>query len=172
MAWYEIIESPVGPVFLGGSDEGLHRVDFVAEGHEDARLVALLEAAAGEPAQRDPAAAAPAVEAFTAYFAGERSTFELPLAARGTPFQQQVWRTLLEIPPGETASYGEVARAAGYPGAARAAGGAIGRNPLGVIVPCHRVIGASGAITGYGGGLDRKRWLLAHEAAMATTVTP
>lgn len=98
------------------------------------------------------------------YFAGERTSFDLPLALRGTPFQLRVWRALCDIPYGETISYGELARRVGAPGAARAVGLANGRNPVPIIVPCHRVIGANGTLTGYGGGLDRKRWLLALEA--------
>ncbi|HEY5920892.1 MAG TPA: methylated-DNA--[protein]-cysteine S-methyltransferase [Kofleriaceae bacterium] len=98
------------------------------------------------------------------YFAGERRAFDLPLAPRGTGFQQLVWRALTAIPFGETRSYGELARAIGRPSASRAVGAANGKNPISIIVPCHRVIGASGDLTGYGGGLPAKRWLLAHEA--------
>jgi O-6-methylguanine DNA methyltransferase len=99
-----------------------------------------------------------------AYFAGERRDFELPLAARGTPFQREVWAAVAAIPYGETAAYAQIAAAVGRPSACRAVGAANGRNPLPVIVPCHRVIGAAGALTGYGGGLDRKRSLLDLEA--------
>jgi methylated-DNA-[protein]-cysteine S-methyltransferase len=99
-----------------------------------------------------------------AYFAGKLERFDLPLSPRGTPFQMQVWSALREIPYGTTASYGDIARAVGQPDAARAVGGANNRNPIAIIVPCHRVIGASGSLTGYGGGLPRKRWLLALEA--------
>jgi methylated-DNA-[protein]-cysteine S-methyltransferase len=99
-----------------------------------------------------------------AYFAGELRDFELPLAAAGTPFQQSVWRALCDIPYGETISYGELARRIGQPKAARAVGLANGQNPIAIVVPCHRVIGADGSLTGYGGGLERKRWLLAHES--------
>jgi methylated-DNA-[protein]-cysteine S-methyltransferase len=98
-----------------------------------------------------------------AYFAGELREFDLPLAPRGTEFQMKVWRELCRIPYGETISYGELARRIGQPGASRAVGLANGRNPIGIIVPCHRVIGADGSLTGYGGGLDRKKWLLEHE---------
>ena len=98
------------------------------------------------------------------YFAGTRRAFDLPLAPRGTPFQQRVWSALREIPFGETWSYTELASRAGHPGSPRAAGAANGRNPLGVVVPCHRVIGASGALTCYAGGLPAKRWLLTHES--------
>jgi methylated-DNA-[protein]-cysteine S-methyltransferase len=94
------------------------------------------------------------------YFAGERTTFDVPLAPEGAPFEREVWRALEEIPYGETVSYGEIARRVDQPGAARAVGTANGRNPIAVIVPCHRVIGADGSLTGYGGGLERKRLLL------------
>ncbi len=98
-----------------------------------------------------------------AWFAGERTGFDLPLRPRGTPFQRDVWEALREIPYGETRSYGQIAARLRAPSAVRAVGAANGRNPLAIIVPCHRVIGASGALTGYAGGLERKRWLLAHE---------
>jgi methylated-DNA-[protein]-cysteine S-methyltransferase len=98
------------------------------------------------------------------YFAGTRRDFDLPLAGSGTAFQQIVWRGLVAIPYGETRSYGELARAIGNPTASRAVGAANGRNPISIVVPCHRVIGSSGELTGYGGGMDAKRWLLAHEA--------
>jgi methylated-DNA-[protein]-cysteine S-methyltransferase len=99
------------------------------------------------------------------YFAGERTAFDLPLRATGTAFEQRVWDELRDIPYGETTSYGAIARRLGHPRAARAVGRANGRNPLAIVVPCHRVIGASGALTGYAGGLDRKRALLALERA-------
>jgi methylated-DNA-[protein]-cysteine S-methyltransferase len=103
-----------------------------------------------------------------AYFAGTLREFDLPLAPIGTPFQTEVWTALREVPYGTTTTYGALARAVGRPvGAARAIGACNGRNPIGLVVPCHRVIGASGAIVGYAGGLDRKRWLLAHEARVA-----
>ena len=94
------------------------------------------------------------------YFAGTRREFSLPLSPRGTPFQLRVWRALTEIPYGETRTYGDIARAIGAPGAARAVGGANNKNPIAIIVPCHRVVGANGALTGYAGGLDKKDFLL------------
>jgi methylated-DNA-[protein]-cysteine S-methyltransferase len=99
----------------------------------------------------------------TEYFAGERRDFDLPLAPSGTEFQRAVWRALAEIPFGATCSYGDLARSLGRPSASRAVGAANGRNPISIILPCHRVIGASGELTGYGGGLPMKRWLLDHE---------
>ena len=97
------------------------------------------------------------------YFAGARMRFDLRLAPRGTPFQQRVWNALLGVAFGRTASYGEIARAIGRPEASRAVGAANGKNPIAIIVPCHRIIGSSGALVGYAGGLPRKKWLLAHE---------
>ena len=99
-----------------------------------------------------------------AYFAGTLTRFEIPMRLEGTDFQRRTWAQLQEIPYGETISYGELAGRLGNPGASRAVGLANGRNPIAVIVPCHRVIGANGTLTGYGGGLDRKVWLLDHEA--------
>lgn len=103
-----------------------------------------------------------------AYFAGKRTDFDLPLGAEGTAFQKKVWRALTRIPYGATRSYGEIAQAIGAPSASRAVGAANGRNPIPVIVPCHRVIGASGALTGFGGGMERKRFLLALEGRDAS----
>jgi methylated-DNA-[protein]-cysteine S-methyltransferase len=105
-------------------------------------------------------------EQLAAWFAGERTDFDLPLRPAGTPFQLAVWRELRAIPYGETRSYGQIAARLGRPSASRAVGAANGANPISVVVPCHRVIGASGALTGYGGGMERKRWLLAHERAV------
>jgi methylated-DNA-[protein]-cysteine S-methyltransferase len=173
VAYYEVLESPLGPIFVGGSAAGVHRIDFLGEVRDEADEVRRLERDAAEPAARDARAAAPVVAALRAYFAGASGEFALPLAARGTPFQRAVWAALLRIPAGSTASYGEVARAAGHPGAARATGAAIGRNPIAIVVPCHRVIGADGTLTGYASGLERKRWLLAHEAqALALALAP
>jgi methylated-DNA-[protein]-cysteine S-methyltransferase len=111
------------------------------------------------------------------YFSGDRRGFDLPLAPAGNPFELRVWAALVQVPYGETASYGEIARRIGAPGAARAVGLANGRNPIAVIIPCHRVIGANGSLTGYGGGLDRKRLLLDLESgvlplAPATPLAP
>jgi methylated-DNA-[protein]-cysteine S-methyltransferase len=111
-------------------------------------------------------------EQLAEYFAGERREFDLPLAARGTGFQEIVWRALLAIPFGETCSYGEIAKAIGRPSASRAVGAANGRNPISIIIPCHRVIGSTGELTGYGGGMDNKRWLLDHERAQRTLTLP
>jgi methylated-DNA-[protein]-cysteine S-methyltransferase len=116
-----------------------------------------------KPGRRDDALLRPAREQLRAYFAGELQDFDLALAGAGTAFQTRVWKALCSIPYGGTASYGEIARRVGTPKAPRAVGAANGCNPISIIVPCHRVIGANGTLTGYGGGLDRKRWLLEHE---------
>ena len=100
------------------------------------------------------------------YFAGQRTTFDLPINSVGTEFQQRVWKTLMEIPFGETWNYGQLALAIGNKNASRAVGAANGKNPISIIVPCHRVIGANGALTGYAGGLKAKEWLLKHEGVL------
>ena len=145
------VETPIGPLRLSAQGGRLSRVEFAAAAENRSDEPVLLEAEAQ----------------LRAYFAGELRGFELPLAPRGTDFQLSVWEALLEIPYGATTTYSELAAAIGCPSACRAVGAANGRNPLAVIVPCHRVIGAAGALTGYGGGLERKRALLALEARKA-----
>lgn len=140
------------------------------------RLVLLCEGGAlcglqfsdGLPLERIGRAPEPIRKAIEAYFAGELGAVDaIPLLMRGTAFQMRVWTALREIPPGTTVSYGELARRIGQPGASRAVGLANGANPIAIVVPCHRVIGADGRLTGYGGGLERKRWLLDHERGAA-----
>ncbi len=154
---YTVMESPVGELLASADAEGrvtgLH-FDCHRTPTPDPRWV------------RDERVLAPLRRQLEEYFAGERREFELELAPTGTPFQLSVWRALRAIPYGETASYGEVATAVGQPGAARAVGGANNRNPIAIVVPCHRVIGASGSLTGYGGGLPRKQQLLALESGV------
>ncbi len=151
------IETPLGCFVLAATERGLSRVQPA-----DSPETTEARARPGPRARRHEAAAA---RALGAYFAGARLGFrDLPLDPGGTPFERRVWRALLRIPFGETRSYGAIAGAIGAPAAARAVGRANGRNPLAIVVPCHRVIGADGRLTGYAGGLDRKRWLLAHEA--------
>jgi methylated-DNA-[protein]-cysteine S-methyltransferase len=118
--------------------------------------------------RRDDSAFTEACGQLDEYFAGERTEFDLPLNPAGTPFQRRVWDALKTIPYGEIRSYGEIAEQIGRPGAARAVGLANGRNPISIVVPCHRVIGASGALTGYGGGLERKQYLLDLETRVST----
>jgi methylated-DNA-[protein]-cysteine S-methyltransferase len=121
--------------------------------------------------ERDDALLEPVLRQLAEYFAGERTEFDVPLRPTGAPFQLQVWAALLKIPYGETASYGEIAREIGHPTAFRAVGAANGQNPIAIIVPCHRVIGADGALTGYGGKIWRKKWLLEHERQFAARNT-
>ncbi len=124
-------------------------------------------APAPEPgSRRDDLAFRAVRDQLRAYFAGELRDFDIPFHLHGTEFQRLVWNELSRIPFGSTISYAEQARRIGRPGAARAVGAANGRNPISIIVPCHRVIGANGSLTGYGGGLDRKQWLLDHEVAL------
>jgi methylated-DNA-[protein]-cysteine S-methyltransferase len=162
VTYYTVIESPIEPLLLTSDGraltglwmdvplekpwvrEGWTRSDDAAPFDETSRQLAL-------------------------YFQGKLTQFDLPLAARGTPFQQRVWEELKNIPYGTTISYGELARRMGQPSASRAVGMANGRNPIGIIVPCHRVIGANGKLTGYGGGLPRKEALLALEASVTAT---
>lgn len=151
-----VIESPLGPLHLVATGDGLTVVHL--PGSDDA----VPEAPVGETA-----VLARAATQLREYFAGTRQMFDVPLAPAGTAFQQGVWRVLATIPYGATWSYGDVARAIGQPSASRAVGAANGRNPIAIIVPCHRVIGTSGALTGYGGGMAAKKWLLAHEHAHA-----
>ena len=155
---YFDLPSPCGVLRLSADAHGLRGIHF--EGRRGHGPV---------PAGwvHDPEALAFAREALEEYFAGTRTAFDLPLNPRGTPFQLAVWRELSQIPYGETISYGELARRVGDPGAARAVGAANGANPLPIVVPCHRVIGANGNLTGFGGGLPNKRWLLALEARVA-----
>ena len=161
MNHFSTLDTPIGRLRLHGDRHGLVEILF------DPPRAAPAAARTGdaEPALEDPAAdvLTAAARELAEYFAGVRRTFDLPLAPRGTDFQRRVWRALAAIPYGRTQSYGEIARRIGRPAAARAVGMANHRNPLPIIVPCHRVIGADGSLTGYGGGLDRKRWLLALE---------
>jgi methylated-DNA-[protein]-cysteine S-methyltransferase len=145
------ISSPVGSLALTVTDDGaVTRVAFGAgETNDDPRFE-------------------PLVTQLREYFAGERTDFDLPLRQQGSPFEQRVWAALMEIPYGDTASYGEIAARIGDPGKARAVGAANGRNPIAIICPCHRVIGSDGSLTGYGGGLENKRTLLDLEAGALT----
>lgn len=153
---FSVTDSPIGRLMLVG--EGRRLTGLYMETYKSAW-------ARQKEMLRDDAALGLAREQLQAYFAGELKNFDLKLEGEGTEFQQTVWKALCEIPYGETLSYGELARRIGQPTAARAVGLANGQNPIAVIVPCHRVIGANGSLTGYGGGLPRKQWLLAHEAS-------
>jgi len=152
------MESPLGRLLLIAEDAGLREIRFEnskhpaaqPEGHEDVKPFHEI------------------IRQLRAYFAGELEAFDLPLAPEGTPFQLKVWRKLLQIPYGETISYGELARRLGNPNASRAVGVANGSNPIPIVIPCHRVIGSNGKLTGYGGGLPIKEKLLALEQRQLT----
>ena len=151
--YWTVLDTPIDPLLLVGDETGLRRLHFAPH-----------RPPAGLP--RDDAALAAVTGQLREYFAGDRLTFDLPLSPAGSPFQLKVWMALRDIPYGRTTTYGELAAEIGQPTASRAVGLANGRNPLAVIVPCHRVIGANGTLTGFGGGLERKRWLLEHERAV------
>jgi methylated-DNA-[protein]-cysteine S-methyltransferase len=153
--FFTTMQSPIGEIVLRSDGQSLTGVFTHGPKPKDLRK--------GER-NPDDGVLAEAREELTAYYAGTLQEFKVPLAPQGTPFQQRVWKALLEIPFGETESYGQLARRIGAPNAARAVGLANGRNPIAIIIPCHRVIGSSGALVGYGGGLPRKKWLLEHEA--------
>jgi methylated-DNA-[protein]-cysteine S-methyltransferase len=159
---YAVVESSIGELLLVGDGRALTGIQFDLDG--DWRV--------GGDWVADPAALAGAVEQLRAYLAGELTVFDLPIAIGGSDFQQRVWRLLAEIPYGHSTSYGALAARLGRPGASRAVGLANGRNPVPIVLPCHRVVGASGALTGYGGGLDRKRWLLDLEQRRARLPWP
>ena len=166
-AWYDLLESPVGTLFVGGSLAGVHRIEFLDDPSHEERHAVRLSVDADLPARRDADGAAGTIEQLREYFAGARPTFDLTLTPRGTEFQRLVWMALRPIPYGVTTSYGAIAASIGRPTASRAVGAANGQNPIAIVVPCHRVIGSTGALTGYGGGMDRKRWLLGHEVIQA-----
>lgn len=160
------VATPLGLTFLvfdaAGAVRALEFEDY------EARLMRLLRLHYGMVTLRPAAAPGNVKDGISKYFAGELEALDcLPCATRGTEFQRKVWAALRKIPAGTTINYGMLAARIGKPSASRAVGMANGSNPISVIVPCHRVIGASGALTGYGGGLPRKQWLLAHEKAMA-----
>lgn len=157
------IQSPLGSLFAAVDDSGVRVLEFVKT-DGPIRQLELMRRTLGAPLERGEHPLLEGLrEQLAGYFDGERRVFDLPLHPKGTPFQERVWKALLEIPYGEVRSYIDLARAVGNPKAVRAVGGANGSNPISIIVPCHRVIGADGSIVGYGGGLERKEWLLAHE---------
>ncbi len=160
-SWTTTVESPVGALqLIADADGSLTHLLFVDEG---------LPARTGSDLRADAAPFALVAAQLEDYFAGTRSDFDLPLAPGGTPFQLEAWAALRGIPYGETRSYAQQAAVLGRPRAIRAVGSANGRNPIAIVVPCHRVVGSGGALTGYGGGVERKRWLLAHERSVAGT---
>lgn len=156
---FSIYQAPFGPLILAADEEGkLAEIRFRGDPPDS-----------WEP---DEAALRFAAGQLDAFFAGRLRAFDLPLAPRGTAFQLSVWNALLEIPYAETTSYGELARLIGRPAASRAVGAANGANPIPIVIPCHRVIGSNRSLTGFGGGLPVKRWLLDHEARVAGRVLP
>ncbi len=147
---YTTMPSPVGELLIAGTEDGIACIH--------------MQPATPEPQWiRDDDGLRVAVAQLEAYFAGELTAFDLPLAPEGSQFQQRVWSALRDIPYGQTESYGTIAERIGRPGAARAVGRANSQNPIAIVVPCHRVIGATGQLTGYAGGMERKRALLDHE---------
>ncbi|MCV6606350.1 MAG: methylated-DNA--[protein]-cysteine S-methyltransferase [Porticoccaceae bacterium] len=147
-----VIKSPIGNIRISADDKGLTELRFRDQPLSDASQNALLAKTARQLGE---------------YFAGERQVFDLPLNPAGTDFQQRVWQQLLSVGFGDTTNYGSIASNLGKPTASRAVGAANGQNPISIIVPCHRIIGSSGKLTGYAGGLERKQWLLNHENKIA-----
>jgi len=147
--YYGYCRSPIGVIEVKGTDVAVRSVDFVERRREGFCCNGVVDEAVQEIEQ---------------YFTGKRQNFGMPLDLQGTPFQRAVWKELLKIPYGGTVSYGDIARAIGNPKAVRAVGGANHRNPAAIVVPCHRVIGSDGSMTGYGSGIWRKEWLLKHES--------
>jgi len=144
--WYSYANTPIGDLLLVASEEGLLRIEFPPSSPPEI--------------PRDNRKLAPVIRQLDEYFAGRRKQFAVKLASRGTPFQLEVWRMLQTIPYGETRTYAQIARDIGRPAATRAVGAANGANPIPIIIPCHRVIGSNGSLTGFGGGIDVKRRLL------------
>lgn len=156
------MQSPVGTITLAGRDGRIRHLRMDEQTYEPSH----------DGWEPDQTAFQDAIDQLTAYFTGDLQEFDLELDLVGTEFQRRVWNALLTIPYGETRSYGEIAVQVGSPGASRAVGLANGHNPVGIIVPCHRVIGANGSLTGYGGGLDRKKLLLDLEKSRSGTDEP
>ena len=162
---YAHMDSPIGPVWVATAERGICAVGLGERQPE--RFFAWLTRHMGpEPRREDPAALAQALTQLGEYFAGTRLAFDLELDARGTPFQEAVWGEIARIPYGTTITYGEIAQRIGRPRAPRAVGAAVGANPLSILIPCHRVIGSGGTLTGYGGGLDAKAALLKLEGVL------
>jgi methylated-DNA-[protein]-cysteine S-methyltransferase len=163
--WCTTLDSPVGPLVLAARDDRLVGLRLPAVADDGTTTAAPLDG--WQPAPSRSEVLAEAAEQLAAYFAGELRDFDLPLQLDGTDFQRRVWAALQEIPYGTTSGYGELAQRLDSPGASRAVGLANNRNPVAIIVPCHRVIGADGTLIGFGGGLECKRWLLDHEMGRA-----
>jgi len=162
---YARMSSPIGPVWIATTGTGICAVGLGPE-QPEAIFDWLARRISSKPPYEEPEALAPALAQLREYFSRIRREFDLPLDIRGTPFQKAVWAKVASIPYGTTTTYGEIAQRIGQPGAARAVGAANGANPLPILIPCHRVIGARGALTGYGGGLETKAALLQLEGIM------
>ena len=158
MRYYDRFKSPQGGMLLVASDDGLAGIYFDRQKHHP-KLASEWKQNRGHKVLRQTR------RELEEYFSGKRKRFEVALDPEGTPFQRAVWKAISTVGFGKTISYGELARRAGHPGSARAAGAATGRNPIGIIVPCHRIMGSDGSLTGYAGGLNRKRALLELEGA-------
>ena len=158
MRYFDTFQSPQGGMLLLANDEGVSGVFFDRQKYHPEKQVDWKENPEHKLLRQ-------AKRELAEYFAGKRTRFDVALAPDGTPFQRSVWKAISTVRFGETISYGELARRAGHSGSARAAGAATGRNPIGIIVPCHRIMGANGSLTGYAGGLERKRALIALERA-------
>jgi methylated-DNA-[protein]-cysteine S-methyltransferase len=157
ITWFATVPSPVGPLVLTKRGNALVGLSMHAQAPDPS----------SSGFREDPSRLAPEASQIAEYFAGTRTRFDLVLCLEGTPFQRRVWEALLRIPYGQTISYGELARAVGQPGASRAVGAANGRNPIGIIVPCHRVIAADGSLGGYSAGTARKSWLIDWERRLS-----
>lgn len=161
---YHMMSSPLGPLFLARTAKGLRYCEFMDR--KSLKRMMAAHADQNPEARWEPSLLElkPVVDQLEEYFNGELQAFNLPLDPVGSEFQLKVWKQLMAIPFGETSSYGKIAKAIRQPTASRAVGMANNQNPIVIIVPCHRIVGANGALTGYGGGLPRKKWLLQHEA--------
>jgi methylated-DNA-[protein]-cysteine S-methyltransferase len=157
MRYYDTLDSPWGGMLIAASDRGISGIYFNRQKYHPKRGAEWQHAPNNAHLKR-------AKKQLAEYFAGKRRDFDLELDPAGSPFQKRVWKAIAGVPYGETISYGELARRTGFPDCARAAGAATGRNPIGIVVPCHRIVGSNGKLTGYAGGLDKKRALLALEA--------
>lgn len=162
---YARMDAPVGPIWVAATETGICLVGLGAA-QPDAFFARLARVFGPEPPRKDPRQLAAALAQLREYFSRIRREFDLPLDLRGTEFQRAVWAEVARIPYGATTTYGEIARRVQHPRAARAVGGAVGANPLPIIVPCHRVLGARGTLVGYGGGLETKAALLRLEGVL------
>jgi methylated-DNA-[protein]-cysteine S-methyltransferase len=161
--YYHWFNSPIGEILLTANDRALTHLALKDQKY-------FPQQTSEWQAKSDLAVIQQAIAQLDEYFQHQRQTFDLPLEPQGTDFQRQVWQQLCQIPFGQTWSYGELAQAIGQPNASRAVGAANGRNPISIIVPCHRVIASNGKLTGYAGGVDRKQWLLKHELSVESSL--